>query len=75
MKRQAQRKLEENEDSVFKDNVTFKYADDEEILKKYRHKGNRNFIQRTKVFNWTYKFSCKKGGVHNPRSICKTCHV
>ena len=34
MKRQAQRKLEENEDPVFKDNVTFKYADDEEILKK-----------------------------------------
>ena len=34
MKRQAQRKLEKNEDSVFKDNVTFKYADDEEILKK-----------------------------------------
>jgi hypothetical protein len=34
MKRQAQRKLEKNEDSVFKDNVTFKYTDDEETLKK-----------------------------------------
>jgi len=34
MKRQAQRKLEENKDSVFKDNCTFKYADNEEILKK-----------------------------------------
>ena len=34
MKRQAQRKLEENQDFVFKDNVTFKYADDEETLKK-----------------------------------------
>ncbi len=34
MKRQSQRKLEKNEDSVFKDNGTFKYADDEEVLKK-----------------------------------------
>ena len=27
MKRQAQRKLEENKDSVFQDNITFKYAE------------------------------------------------
>jgi len=34
MKRQAQRKLAENEDSVFRDDVAFKYADDDETLKK-----------------------------------------
>lgn len=34
MKRQAQRKLGEKEGSVFKDDVVFKYADNEEILKK-----------------------------------------
>ena len=34
MKRQAQRKLSENSNSVFKDDVPFKYADDEEALKK-----------------------------------------
>jgi site-specific recombinase XerD len=34
MKRQAQRKLEENENSVFKDDIAFKYADDEETLKR-----------------------------------------
>jgi len=34
MKRQAQRKLEENGDSVFKDYVTFKYADDDETLRR-----------------------------------------
>ncbi|OPZ92458.1 MAG: hypothetical protein BWY74_01573 [Firmicutes bacterium ADurb.Bin419] len=34
MKRQAQRKLEENGDSVFKDDITFKYADDEETLRR-----------------------------------------
>lgn len=34
MKRQAQRKLEGNENSVFKENIAFKYADDEETLKK-----------------------------------------
>ena len=34
MKRQAQRKLEGNENSVFKEDISFKYADDEETLKK-----------------------------------------
>lgn len=34
MKRQAQRKLGKKEGSVFKDDVVFKYADNEEILKK-----------------------------------------
>lgn len=34
MKRHAQRKLGENESSVFKEDVTFKYADDDEIIKK-----------------------------------------
>lgn len=34
MKRQAQRKLEHNGDSVFKEDILFKYADDEEVLKK-----------------------------------------
>lgn len=34
MKRKASEKLAENENSVFKDDVTFKYADDDEILKK-----------------------------------------
>lgn len=34
MKRQAQRKLAENGDSVFKDDVTFKYADDDETLRR-----------------------------------------
>lgn len=34
MKRQAQRKLGEKEASVFKDDVAFKYADNEEVLKK-----------------------------------------
>lgn len=34
MKRQAQRKLGENENSVFKEDIAFKYADDEETLKK-----------------------------------------
>lgn len=34
MKRQAQRKLGEKEESVFKDDVAFKYADNEDILRK-----------------------------------------
>ena len=34
MKRQAHEKLEESQGSVFKDEVAFKYADDEETLKK-----------------------------------------
>lgn len=34
MKRQAQQKLSQSEDSVFKEDVAFKYADDEETLKK-----------------------------------------
>lgn len=34
MKRQAQRKLGDKEDSVLKDNITFKYADNEAVLKK-----------------------------------------
>lgn len=34
MKRQAHKKLEENADSVFKDEVAFKHADDEETIKK-----------------------------------------
>lgn len=34
MKRQAQKKLEEKEDSLFKDDNTFKYATDEAVLKK-----------------------------------------
>lgn len=34
MKRQAQRKLGEKEGSVFKDNIAFKYADNEDVLKK-----------------------------------------
>lgn len=34
MKRQAQRKLGEKEGSVFKDDVAFKYADNEDVLKK-----------------------------------------
>ena len=34
MKRQAQRKLGKNADSVFKGDIAFKYAKDEEILKK-----------------------------------------
>ena len=34
MKRQAQRKIGEKEVSVFKDDVAFKYADNEEVLKK-----------------------------------------
>ena len=34
MKRKVAKKLEDNENSVFKDYVTFKYADDDEILKK-----------------------------------------
>jgi len=34
MKREAQRKLGEKEESVFNDNVVFKYADNEEVLKK-----------------------------------------
>ena len=34
MKRQAQRKLGNKEDSVLKDDITFKYADNEAVLKK-----------------------------------------
>lgn len=34
MKRQAQRKLGEKEESVFKDDTAFKYADNEAVLKK-----------------------------------------
>ena len=34
MKRKAAEKLADNEKSVFKDDVTFKYADDDEIIKK-----------------------------------------
>lgn len=34
MKREAQRKLGEKEELVFNDNVVFKYADNEEVLKK-----------------------------------------
>lgn len=34
MKRQAQRKLGEKEGSVFKDDIAFKYADNETVLKK-----------------------------------------
>ena len=34
MKRQAQRKLGEKEGSVFKEDIAFKYADNEEVLKK-----------------------------------------
>jgi integrase/recombinase XerD len=35
MKRQAQRKLNENENDVFKGDVAFKYADNEDVLKKF----------------------------------------
>lgn len=34
MKQQAQRKLNENENAVFKEDIAFKYADDEDVLKK-----------------------------------------
>lgn len=34
MKRQAQRKLNENTDSVFKENIAFKYAADEEMIRR-----------------------------------------
>lgn len=34
MKRKAVKKLEDNENSVFKDDITFKYIDDDEIIKK-----------------------------------------
>lgn len=34
MKRQAQRKLNEAENAVFKEDIAFKYADDEDALKK-----------------------------------------
>jgi len=34
MKRQAQRKLGEKEESVFKDDIAFKYADNETVLRK-----------------------------------------
>ena len=34
MKRQAQRKLGEKEESVFKDDAAFKYADNEDVLRK-----------------------------------------
>lgn len=34
MKRQAQSKIGEKEGSVFKDDVAFKYADNEDVLKK-----------------------------------------
>lgn len=34
MKRQAQRKLGDKEGSVLKDDITFKYADNEAVLKK-----------------------------------------
>ncbi len=34
MKRQAQRKLGKKEGSVFKDDIAFKYADNEAVLKK-----------------------------------------
>lgn len=34
MKHQAQRKLGEKEESVFQDDIAFKYSDNEEILKK-----------------------------------------
>lgn len=34
MKRQAQRKMEEKEGSIFKDDIAFKYADNEEVLKR-----------------------------------------
>lgn len=34
MKRQAQRKLGDKNESVFKDDIAFKYADNEEVLKK-----------------------------------------
>jgi hypothetical protein len=34
MKRQAQRKLGEKKGSVFNEEVAFKYADNEEVLKK-----------------------------------------
>ena len=34
MKRQAQRKLGENENSVFKEDIAFKYADNDDIIKK-----------------------------------------
>ena len=34
MKRKAVEKLAENEKSVFKNDVTFKYADDDEIFRK-----------------------------------------
>lgn len=34
MKRKAAEKLADNEKSVFKDDVTFKYADGDEIIKK-----------------------------------------
>jgi len=34
MKRQAQRKQNENTDSVFKENMAFKYAADEEMIRR-----------------------------------------
>ena len=34
MKRQAQRKLNEAENAVFKEDIAFKYADDKDALKK-----------------------------------------
>lgn len=34
MKRQVQQKLSQSEDSVFKEEVAFKYTDDKETLKK-----------------------------------------
>ena len=34
MNRQAQRKLGEKEGSIFKDDIAFKYADNEAVLKK-----------------------------------------
>lgn len=34
IKRKAAEKLADNEKFVFKDDVTFKYADDDEIIKK-----------------------------------------
>ena len=46
MKRQVQRKLEENKDSVFKDNGILKQADDEEALKKLSGLNNNAYICR-----------------------------
>ena len=34
MKRQAPRKLNDAENAVFKEDIAFKYADDENVLKK-----------------------------------------